>query len=282
MRIRRTVEGFFSFDQVFNPLPITDDWALLSDGTLAVVRALDYRIDYLNPDGAWTSSAKLPYEWQRLTDDDKQRLVDSVKVAQQRNAMTQWVGGMIRWVNLYSRPYPENFKVPEGFVVPPGLPRDWLMPPGVTLPPNYIYACPPGVEPNRTPGRTSVEATGRAEAAAANCIPAPIQVGGGNAPPPPTIRTVNVMAALDLPDYRPPIGTGAVRADMDGNLWIRANPVRPNPGGPVYDIVSRQGELVNRLQTPPGYSIVGFGKGKVVYLSMRDATGIHLARVRLR
>jgi hypothetical protein len=69
---------------------------------------------------------------------------------------------------------------------------------------------------------------------------------------------------------------------MEGNLWIRINPARPVPGGPVYDIVSRQGELVNRIQLPPGYAIVGFGRGKVVYLSMRDPAGIHLARVRLR
>jgi hypothetical protein len=46
--------------------------------------------------------------------------------------------------------------------------------------------------------------------------------------------------------------------------------------------VSRKGELVDRIQIPQGYTIVGFGKGKVVYLSMRDAKGIHLARVRLR
>ena len=52
--------------------------------------------------------------------------------------------------------------------------------------------------------------------------------------------------------------------------------------GPVYDIISSEGQLVNRLQLPPGYTIVGFGKGKIVYLSMRDTTGIHLARVRLR
>jgi hypothetical protein len=50
----------------------------------------------------------------------------------------------------------------------------------------------------------------------------------------------------------------------------------------VYDIVSREGGLVDRLQLPPGYSLAGFGQGRVVYLSMRDASGVHLARVRLR
>jgi hypothetical protein len=107
-------------------------------------------------------------------------------------------------------------------------------------------------------------------------------VRGGNAPPAPTIRETGVMAPNELPDYRPPFAQGAVRADADGNLWIRTIPVKPAPGGAVYDIVSREGALVDRLQLPPGYAIVGFGAGKVVYLSMRDAGGVRLARVRLR
>ena len=90
------------------------------------------------------------------------------------------------------------------------------------------------------------------------------------------------MSASDLPDYRPPFTSGAVRADADGNLWIRTIPPHPTPGGVVYDIVSREGGLVDRLQLPPGYSLAGFGQGRVVYLSMRDASGVHLARVRLR
>ena len=90
------------------------------------------------------------------------------------------------------------------------------------------------------------------------------------------------MSASDLPDYRPPFSNGAVRPDADGNLWIRTIPPKPIPGGTVYDVVSRQGELMDRLQLPQGYSIAGFGKGRVVYLSMRDQTGIHLARVQLR
>jgi hypothetical protein len=105
---------------------------------------------------------------------------------------------------------------------------------------------------------------------------------GGHPPAePPSSRPVFVVEPDQLPDYRPPMPpTAAVRGDRDGNLWIRTMPVRP--GGIVYDIVNRSGELVNRIQLPSGYTLVGFGKDKVVYLSMRDAQGIHLARVRLR
>jgi hypothetical protein len=104
----------------------------------------------------------------------------------------------------------------------------------------------------------------------------------GMVPPMPQPRPVLLMAPAELPDYRPPFPTAAVRADMDGNLWIRINQAQPVPGGVVYDIISRDGELTTRLQLPPGYTLAGFGRDRVVYLSMRDATGLKLARVRLR
>ena len=77
---------------------------------------------------------------------------------------------------------------------------------------------------------------------------------------------------------------GGLRARLErrGSIRPRTIPPKPIQGGVVFDIVSREGELVDRLQLPQGYSIAGFGKGKVVYLSMRDASGVHLARVRLR
>jgi hypothetical protein len=101
-------------------------------------------------------------------------------------------------------------------------------------------------------------------------------------PDPPTLREVSVISPKELPDFRPPFAGDAVRADLDGNLWIRTNPPKPIPGGAVFDVVNRAGQLVDRLQLPPGYSLVGFGRGRVVFLSMRDAAGVHLARVRLR
>ena len=50
----------------------------------------------------------------------------------------------------------------------------------------------------------------------------------------------------------------------------------------AHDVIDRQGQLVNRIQLPQAYTLVGFGRGKVVYLSMRDAQGVHLARILLR
>ncbi|MEO5510579.1 MAG: hypothetical protein ABIV28_06130, partial [Longimicrobiales bacterium] len=153
-RIRSTGDNGWTMDQVINPLPRTDEWAVLSDHRIAFVRGLDYRIDYLNPDGSWTSSPKIPYDWQRLQDEDKQKFVDSVRVLQEKQAATQFVGATIRWVNMYNGKYPENFKVPEGLVLQPGFPKDWFLPPGLKFPENYVYACAPGVTPTGSPGVT--------------------------------------------------------------------------------------------------------------------------------
>jgi hypothetical protein len=286
--IKQTQEGYFSFTSAINPMPSTDEWAVLADGTVAFVRGRDYRVDYLHGDGSWTSSPKLPFDWQRMSEEDKEKLVDSVKNANLKSASVAYVGAMIRWVNMFSRPYPRGFTVPDGYVPPNGFLKSWKLPDNVKLPASYIYGCEPGVEPTINPpppGMAALPIPGMPPGTPPgipSCIPGPIMLTGGMVPPPPQMREVAVLPASDIPDYRPPFTSGAVRADAEGNLWVRTLPMKPIPGGPVYDIVSHDGELVDRLQLPPGYTVVGFGKGKVVYVSMRDAKGIHLARVRLR
>ncbi|HEY5218168.1 MAG TPA: hypothetical protein VIJ16_00090 [Gemmatimonadaceae bacterium] len=61
------------------PIAMVDNWALLSDGSIAVVRGSDYHIDWIAADGARHSTPKLPFDWKRLTDEDKQRLIDSTR-----------------------------------------------------------------------------------------------------------------------------------------------------------------------------------------------------------
>jgi hypothetical protein len=62
-----------------NPFPMADEWALLSDGTIANVRAHDYHIDWVDPDGSRRSTAKMPIDWRRYTDEERRLRVDSVK-----------------------------------------------------------------------------------------------------------------------------------------------------------------------------------------------------------
>jgi len=104
-------------------------------------------------------------------------------------------------------------------------------------------------------------------------------VGGGadaarNLPP------LTMIAPSDLPDYKPAFAPGATRADTDGNLWIRTS--QNVDARPVYDIINRKGELIDRVQLPANRVLVGFGENGTVYLAVRDGTTAHLERARLK
>lgn len=70
-RVRMTMQ--------LNPLSTTDEWALLPNGNIAVVRGADFRVDLLKQDGTVVRGQKIPFEWQRLNDSSKQAIVDSVR-----------------------------------------------------------------------------------------------------------------------------------------------------------------------------------------------------------
>lgn len=76
-----TSDGKMVFKSVRNPLVWVDDWALHADGSVAIVRGHDYHVDWITPDGVRSSSPKMPYDWRRLTDADKERMVDSARRA---------------------------------------------------------------------------------------------------------------------------------------------------------------------------------------------------------
>jgi hypothetical protein len=86
MQVSRDADGSIPVTSTINPLPVVDDWAVLSDGSIAFVRGRDYHVDWVNPDGTRSSSPKMPFEWQRLTDEDKVAFIDSVKAARERMA----------------------------------------------------------------------------------------------------------------------------------------------------------------------------------------------------
>jgi hypothetical protein len=84
IRISRQPDGFFSFSETVNPLPVSDDWTVLADGTIAVVRGRDYHVDWFDASGGRTSSAKIPFTWERLSDSQKVVFIDSVKAVRAR------------------------------------------------------------------------------------------------------------------------------------------------------------------------------------------------------
>jgi hypothetical protein len=55
-----------------------DQWVVLSDGTVAIIREQDYRVDWIGPDGSVVSSPKMPFDWRPITAEEKQRMIDSV------------------------------------------------------------------------------------------------------------------------------------------------------------------------------------------------------------
>jgi hypothetical protein len=76
--------GGMSMKSELNPLPITDEWAILSSGIVVIVRGQDYHVDVVGTNGEMTHAAKIPFDWQRLTDEDKAAVIDSAKAAMQK------------------------------------------------------------------------------------------------------------------------------------------------------------------------------------------------------
>jgi hypothetical protein len=90
------------------------------------------------------------------------------------------------------------------------------------------------------------------------------------------------VAPSEMTDYRPAFAGGATRADAEGRLWVRTVPTKPLVGGAEYDVIDREGKLVDRVAIPKGTTIIGFGAGGIVYLGVRDAAGVHVVRARAR
>lgn len=61
------------------PFSAIDDWAVAPDGTIVIVRGRDYHLEWISADGAVRSSLKLPFDWLRLSDEQKQQLADSAR-----------------------------------------------------------------------------------------------------------------------------------------------------------------------------------------------------------
>lgn len=173
-----------SVDIVLDPMATGDEWTMLSDGTVAIVRAQDYHIDWIDPDGTRRSTPRMPIDWRRISDARKQFVIDSMKPTVD---------------SLAKRTPPRMVQSPDG-------PRT-------------------------------------------------------------TTWNYTIIPPARFPDYEPPIGPNSVRADLDGRIWIAPRTSSgATGGGLLYDVVNRNGEIVERVQFPPGVALVGFGPNGAVYL----------------
>lgn len=226
LQVSQDDKGNMRITSEVNPLPVVDEWAVLADGSVAFVRGQDYHVDFLSADGTKRTAPKIPFDWQRLTDEDKVAFIDSVKAARERLAATQ--------------------------------------PSGTTTAAGAAAAAAVG--------------GGGGQRIVIQMGPDGGRAGGGTGPQ----QQLNFIAPSELPDYKPPFFANAVRADGEGNLWVRTIPTKQIPGGPVYDVINHDGKLVDRVQIPAGRTIAGFGADGAVYLVSRDGTSMTFERARVR
>ncbi|MDB4887181.1 MAG: hypothetical protein JWN79_2619 [Gemmatimonadetes bacterium] len=230
MNVVQTERGM-SVSMVINPMTVMDDWAVLPDGSLAIMRGRDYHLDVIATDGTRTAGETLAFDWQRLGDDDKVRILDSARTAMEA------VRARGAGVSLNG--------APSGVVGAGGGERIMIT--------------------------TTVDGPGGARTTIGGAPPA-----GATLPP------LVFVQPSELPDYRPAFSGGAMRGDREGRVWVRTIPTKPLAGGPEYDVIARDGRLVERVAIPAGTTIVGFGEGGIVFLGVRDAAGTHLVRARMK
>jgi len=61
-----------------NPFPTTDDWTVLQDGTIAIIRGHDFHVDWIAPGSmTMTSTPRIVFPWRRLSDSVKALIDDS-------------------------------------------------------------------------------------------------------------------------------------------------------------------------------------------------------------
>jgi hypothetical protein len=225
MNVSHAPDGGMRVTSSTNPLPQGDDWALLPDGTVALVRTKDYHVDWLNADGTVTASPKIPFQWERLTDEGKAAFIDSARVAIEK-ARASGQFGRDGGAQVMTR------TVGDG--------------------------AGPGAQRENTTVTTAAPG------------------GGLGSPLPP----LTMVSPSELPDYKPAFSPGSTRSDADGNLWVRTS--QNINGIPVYNVINRSGELIDRVQLPQNRVLVGFGPAGVVYLAVRDGATAHLEKARVR
>lgn len=88
--------------QQFDPVgPSVDSWVTTSTGEVAIVRGFDYHIDWIAADGSPGASPKLPFDWRRVTDDDKQLRAATARKTLDSLAAAGW-GPMLRQCTITS------------------------------------------------------------------------------------------------------------------------------------------------------------------------------------
>jgi hypothetical protein len=196
-----------------------DSWAVMADGSIGILHGREYRMSWIDAGGTRTESRPILYPWKRLSDADKQRIVDSANAEAQQKYDVEMAEG--RTDSAAGRPY-GPFR---------GMPASPFRPP---------------------------------RAVTANPLPH---------------YDVN-----DMPDYVSPFvpGTRAFMADADNRVWIRVTRGGDRSTAETYDVVDRQGVLIDRVRLPEARQLIGFGPHEAVYLLGEDGGKQLLERARFK
>jgi hypothetical protein len=182
-------DGTRHFITVNPPFELMDEWAALPNGAVAIIRWHDYHVDWVERGGKRSASPKTAWNWVRLTDEEKTRLIDSLKA---RNARADTITNRAN--------------------ATPGIKLAW---------------------------------------------------------------ETMTKSPSEVPDYPPPFVARATRVDPEGRIWLleRGKIATPSPGL-IYDIIDREGQIVDRVQAPANAAVIGFGPGGAVYLSVSPANAL--------
>ncbi|WP_309669063.1 hypothetical protein [Gemmatimonas sp.] len=236
-----------------NPLPQADDWALLNDGTVAVMRVLDFHVDYYRPDGSHIASDKLPFDWKRITDDDKTKLVDSLqtlaKAATERAAGNAGGGGGFRmsFEPVAAEKLPDYYPpIRAGTTLADFDGNLWVLPATSNLSAQLATQFMGGMGGRGGPPGAAGGAPGAPGAArASGAVRTPGDTTRGTMP----AAAMGMMAAMM---NQPPL---------------------------VYDVISPAGKMIERVKLPAGRQLLGFGPNGAIFLGARDGRQLFVEKV---
>ncbi len=238
-----------------NPLPQADDWALLSDGTVAVMRVLDYHVDYYRPDGSHVASEKLPFDWKRISDEDKTKLVDSLqtmaKMATDRMGAGGGGGFRMSFEPIGADKLPDYYPpVRQGSSIADLSGNLWVVPTTSNLSAQLAQSFMGGRGGPPMGAMGGAPRAGAQGAAAAPRAPGAARDSTRQGPPP-----AAMMAMVGAMMNQPPL---------------------------AYDVIAPDGKLLQRVKLPPGRQVVGFGPGGIIFVTAREGRQLFLETVKLQ
>ena len=145
--ITEGANGTFRTTVKRDPLPVVDDWAVLPNGSLALIRGRDFHIDWIDQNGNLSSGGKIAFPWRSLTESAKVAFMDSVRFATDTAIAAQEIRLAERFKGTDNEP-PEPFE--PDYVSPGELPDRFP-----AFEPNSSRADPDGIVWIRTTQRVS-------------------------------------------------------------------------------------------------------------------------------